>query len=501
MNKYIITNYEKLKPMEVIEFLGRDINKAGDEFDIEKLKEIIHYAENLGVENFSSEEKCIFYYYLSNAWANLTNQKIAPEDIPFICNEQEKQIFYLRLSIKHFGHGNSPFQKAQVYVNLGNSYDHIGRFVEAHRMWNKALEIYPNFGMAICNIGHGILRYARYIDDKTQILYFQEAHNVLNSSLMYKDIGITIKVQIKDLVNNIRNVIGEHNLSLNFNWDNCNIGSTDNEIKYREWSLENKLFLNSLNDITTRKIAAEDDLFLPSITYKKEDYPSYVYQNIFNQIKQEYVSARCFLYEAIFCQEKHYSDKNNYLMDMFDYSIYSYNMEKAKAAYRICYSIFDKIAYLLIEYFRIEIKPHEINFNKIWYKNRKNKQLREQFENSQNWAIKGLYWVSKDLSSKEQDFITDPDSEDIADIRNFIEHKSFKIIDYNFGGGIKKIDNELTLQISREEFEEKALKLLSLVRASIIYLCKGIYIEEEKNKLNGFVVPIEYPEIDEEYKI
>ncbi len=66
---------------------------------------------------------------------------------------------------------------------------------------------------------------------------------------------------------------------------------------------------------------------------------------------------------------------------------------------------------------------------------------------------------------------------------------------------MKKIDNDLTLEISREEFEEKALKLLSLVRASIIYLCKGVLIEEEKNKLSGFIASQEYPEIDEEYKI
>ncbi len=434
MNDYVIVNYDDLTSMEVIEFLGNEINEAGDKHDIEKLKGIIHYAENLDIKDFSSEEKSIFYYFLSNAWANQMNQEIAPEDIPFVCNKQEKQIFYLRLSIKYFGHGNSSFQKAQVYVNLGNSYDHIGRFVDAHIMWNKALEVYPDFGMAICNIGHGILRYARYIDDKTQIIYFQKAYNLLKSCLRYNDISITIKSQIKDLVNNLEEFIGEQNLSLSFNWDNYNIGTTKKEIEYREWSLDNRLFLNSLNDITINKIAAEDDLFLPSITYKKENYPNYVYQNIFNQIKQEYVSARCFLYEAVFCQEKHFSDKNNYLMDTFDYSIYSYSMEKAKAAYRICYSIFDKIAYLLREYFRIDVKPHEINFSKIWYKDRKNKQLREEFNDGQNWAIKGLYWVSKDLYFKDQNFIVDPDSENIADIRNFIEHKSFKIIDYDLGG-------------------------------------------------------------------
>lgn len=185
MNNYVIANYDDLTPMQIVEFIGNDINDAGDKHDIQKLTKITHYAENLNIENFSSEEKSIFYYFLSNAWANQMNQEIAPEDIPFVCNEQEKQIFYLRLSIKYFGQGDSSFQKTQVYVNLGNSYDQIGRFVDAHIMWNKALEVYPDFGMAICNIGRGILRYARYIDDKTQILYFQKAYKLPKSCSIY----------------------------------------------------------------------------------------------------------------------------------------------------------------------------------------------------------------------------------------------------------------------------------------------------------------------------
>lgn len=482
MNKYEITNHNQLKVAEILNVLGNDINNATDKKDMELLHSIVEYMGTLDNVKYSEEEKAILYYYLSNAWAGLIDLSIRPEELPFRNKELERQIYYLRLSIKHFDNSTPSFLKAQIYVNLGNSYDHIGRFVEAHAMWNKALEIYPDFGMALCNIGHGVLGYARYIDDNSQILYFQKAYNILKISLEKKDIYPEVKEQTKNLISDIAKNVGAHDLHLEFNWDDYKLGSSKEEVMYREWALKNKLFLNSLNDITTQKIAAEDNLFLPPIKYKKEEYPNTVYQTLFNQIKQEYVSARCFLYEAVYCQEKHFSDKNNYLMDMYDYSIYSYNMEKAKAAYRICYSIFDKIAYLLYEYFKIDMKAHEVNFNKIWFKDRAGKNLRDEFTTSYNWALKGLYWVSRDLSSKDENFIIDPDSKDIATIRNFIEHKSFKIIDYNFGGKMEQIDNDLTLQISREEFEEKTMKLLSLVRASIIYLAKGILIEESRNK-------------------
>ena len=53
-----------------------------------------------------------------------------------------------------------------------------------------------------------------------------------------------------------------------------------------------------------------------------------IYQTIYNQLKQEFVSARFLLYEGMNIQKKHFSDKDNLQIDTLDYAVYSYISEK-----------------------------------------------------------------------------------------------------------------------------------------------------------------------------
>ena len=60
------------------------------------------------------------------------------------------------------------------------------------------------------------------------------------------------------------------------------------EEKYRRWSLENGLFLNTLNDLPVLKMCfAADVLQLPDMIVSIDAKP--VFHGMFNQIKQEYI--------------------------------------------------------------------------------------------------------------------------------------------------------------------------------------------------------------------
>ena len=70
----------------------------------------------------------------------------------------------------------------------------------------------------------------------------------------------------------------------------------------------------------------------------------------------------------------HFSDKNAYLMNTFDYPDYGYAIEHVKSSFRISYSILDKIAFLLNEYLSLNIKETRVSFRSIWYTDTKKKK-------------------------------------------------------------------------------------------------------------------------------
>jgi hypothetical protein len=119
--------------------------------------------------------------------------------------------------------------------------------------------------------------------------------------------------------------------------DDDAMGSTDDERRYRQWAVAEGLFLNPLNDLGVHAIATRDVFGLPSFTTDIDEPPTLV--GLFNQMKQEYVSARWMLYEGTTAEGPHFSDRDVTLHNTLDYPTYSVAIEKVKAAFRIAYSL------------------------------------------------------------------------------------------------------------------------------------------------------------------
>jgi hypothetical protein len=63
-----------------------------------------------------------------------------------------------------------------------------------------------------------------------------------------------------------------------------------------------------------------------------------------------------------------------------------------------------------------------VTFKNFWYQTKGNPPpLLERFESCQNWPLRGLFWLSKDLFEEEFKLVTDPDAEAIAEMRNHLE--------------------------------------------------------------------------------
>jgi hypothetical protein len=443
----------------------------------------------------------LFHYNIANGWAylqRLTKEINSSEFWSFDSPEFDKQIINLRLALKYSVNVSDDFNKTQILTNLGNLFSHVGRFSEAQIYWHLALNITPDFPMAIGNIGFGLVHYAKVLYDKRQqVIFLQTAYNYLNQSVdleLYKE----AKLSFKNMIKKLEDYLGKELLLKLAEMNKPKLGRTKSERIYRKWCLDNRLFLNPLNDLSVDTIASHDSLFLLSMILEFNQPP--IYQGIFNQIKQEYVSARFLMYEGIMHKGLHFSDRKNLQMDTLDYATYSLSIEKIKVAFRTCYSVFDKIGYLLNEYLHLGINPDKVTFKRIWYsfKNNKPVSLNPIISNSPNWSFRGLYWLSKDLDEKNFASSIEPDAQEIASIRNFIEHKSFKTVEFGLSG---LGEDKLTYTITRPEFESKTIKLFTLVRSAIIYLSLGIYIEEyKKRKLSVPILPIDFISLRDDFK-
>lgn len=498
-----LKDFNDFDPEQVVSLLGIIFENGRELQSISDIKFGLNLANKQNLVDFSNENKMIFHYNLANGWSyfqQLTQNLNSDEFWSFELQELEEQIINLRLS--HFFSKDSPnsFKKCEILTNLGNLFSHIGRFSEAQLYWDSALKIDPKFAMAIGNIGFGLVHYSKILyDNGHQSLFYKFGYKHLKNALksnIYED----AKKGFQDIINLLESRFNKENLTNIQNLNDYPIGDSKLEKEYRTWGLTNHLFLNPLNDIVTENIAGHDCLLLPSITLKFDEPP--VYQTIFNQIKQEFVSARHLLFEGLNHKELHFSDKDNLQIDTLDYAVYSYSSEKIKTSFRLCYSILDKIGYLMNDYLKLGFKPEQVSFRGIWSyydKKTKTKKMNEKIVTTQNWAFRGLYWLSKDLYVKNSSFSDpiEPEAKELAQIRNFIEHKSFKIVEFGENG---LFDNGLTYVIEREEFERKTLKLFKLIRASMIYLSLGINLEEKKKKFSKPILPIEFIKLEDEFK-
>lgn len=479
-------------PGDILNILATKFEEFGALNDIKLLKDAVTLSSKVDLIKFNNEQKSRFHYFVANAWSYILNIKHNnPEGIPIDSKEYEKQIFHLRTALTFVDDFDNP-NICEILTNLGCAFSHVGRYVEAQEYFNRALFINRDFGMALGNKGYGLYKYAREVyDDIHQFLFLQYARKNLLDSLSKKDIYDEAKMGFKDLAKHIESQYDIDLLNDYKQYPNSLKELSESECIYREWCVSNILFLNPLNDIIQQDVVAYDFTHTPTMILKKTEKP--IFQSIYNQVKQEYVSARFLFYEGIHPSTKHYSDNGVKLYRLFDFPIYSLEVEKVKIAFRISYSIFDKIAYLLNIYLNLNIDKHRVSFRSIWHeKGNRNKPLNKEIFKKENRALQGLYWLSKDLD-EGNDSPIEPNAKEIAIIRNYIEHKSFKVVEcenYSY--------SELpeTYEIEQDDFYEKTMYLLKLVRSALLYLSSAIYEEEAiKEPLNGLSMPIEMTEL------
>lgn len=502
-------------------FIGRLIDCADDLQHIEATKHALRLCDVLAERQLKESESALLDYFQGNAWSTL--RKIKGKD-PRIAGAWEqpelaKELFHFRRAIRHAGFEKlDKIRRCQILTNTANLFNTVGRCTEAIEYWNRALAIMPNFGMALGNRGYGLMYYARALHDRGHaVAVMKFAHDDLHQATTLDAFFESPRYgEVKEAMAREAETIATHidleKVGTSLKFEGHSLGRSKSERSYRLWCLEHRLFLNPLNELGSYPIASIDVLTLPDLVVEMKEPPTLI--GFYNQLKQEYGAARFLYYEGIQNKMAHFADRGVLLYDTLDYPAYSLAVERIKAAFRMTYSLFDKFAFFINAYWRLGMSEKSINFRSVWYSKMERGHpdpLRECFSGYENWPLRGLFWLSKDLLEEGTELAdtVEPDAEAIKTIRNHLEHKYLKVHDWPWmSNGYTEATHDslrdsLAYSITRGDLEAKALRLLKLARAGLTYISLAVHREEQlraEGRGDGLVLPMPINSWPDEWK-
>ena len=468
------------------------IDASGDAGFAKGADRAIFLLDELAKRDLDAVHGATAEYFRANAWA--LKEEVAGEKGSWAWEhpEREHQLLALSRAATHPGFPElSTVRRCQILTNRGNQLNTTGRFIDAVESWDRAIAIIPRFAMAQANRGYGLKHYGGLLeDDRDRAFLLASAHggfvDATTTGAVYDaEYPASLSRRFASEAEAMERYVDLARVRAMQDENPASLGKSEAERRYRRWCLDLRLFLNPLNDIGGSSDAANDGLVLPAILERFDERPGAFTPppiiGFFNQMKQEYASARFMLFEGLQDTALHFSDRRVSLFDTLDYPMHSLATERVRTAYRIAYSLLDKIAYLVDHYWKLGKHPDRINFRNVWMVEGKSR-LHARFENYPNWPLRGLFWLSKDLFDDRLKHTTGPDARELHDIRNALEHKFLQVHEgwaAAFQSGPPNSDG-LGISIDSDLLEAKAIRVMKIVRAALIQVVMAIGVEERR---------------------
>lgn len=458
----------------------------------EGLERCITVAEELQGRALSPREESALHYFLSNAWEKLRQLRSSKSSGSSVWDweqpEIEKELVHLRRAIKREAlRDMSTRHICQILSNMASLLNHVGRFSEAQEYWDRAISFMPAFTMARGKRGYALTHYAHVLYDKSHTEKFmKKARTDLAAAASNQELTLSTRGHFAKRLQWLDSRHPSSGASRDLALFKFSQASGPKEVSYRKWCLENRLFLNPLNDLGPYPAAMRDDVAVPA-TVSGGAARSYCH-GLFNQMKQTYVSSRFMYYDAVSADGLHFSDRDVLLFDTMDYPAYSLSVEKTKAAFNLAYGIFDKLAFFLNHYLTLGIPDERLTFRSFWYASQQRSDgLRSEFADRRNWALRGLFWISKDLYEDLPGFNEpiEPDAHETSEARHNIDRRYLKLHeDFHSSEGSRQrlLIDSLAMSMSRSEFEARTLRIIKKVRSALMCLSFAVHIEEKARR-------------------
>ncbi|MFB5265179.1 LA2681 family HEPN domain-containing protein [Paenibacillus enshidis] len=490
-----------------VDIIAQFADQAFDQKDIQTLKSIAEDSlEKFNSPEYSKLDRAILVYHGATSYANYislvhngvmqySEESNNESDFEFCIYLYRKSLDFFRA----FRENNDSWNKADaiekqyysnylqmLYVNYANDLNQCGRLLQSISQLQHGVA--SHFSMAVGNMAAKLITYGQYdYDIGHSHIFFKEAHHLLLEALegdLHEDARLIFLRQKEWL----EKYFPEDFLEEPYSLKDISLGETNEEKNYRMWCLENTFFLNTLNDAFYYPLVAHDCIHLPEIV--TDIQTGYKFHGLFNQLKQEYVSARFMIYDGLHNRGEHYSDKDVLMYNTLDYPIYGLSIEMVKCAFRSLYSLFDRIAFFINDYFELGIKERDVSYKSIWEGRKGGKggyeyslDLKKAMTGTDtyNLPLIGLYWLFKDVGKKEikHDYL-EPAIKQISDIRHSLEHRYFKLHDSLFVPHEEPaLSDTLAKSVKIDVFKSTCMQLLRYSREAIILLVLAVHREEQ----------------------
>ena len=489
------------------ETCAKEIDRLIASKDYDALATYVLQQEKSYTNNNDLQIAPIFYYIGTgnSALAHHYDRSTSAEKQQLAKEHRKKALFYFRKAISILeSNDNTQAILLPIYTNYANELYFCNRVIEALRIYRKALTISGSFGMAVANFGRTISRYADRVNDP---YHFRELHchayQTMKKALDIKDASMhpeaiaAFEKQLESYESRFNKSI----LSAPITYPQYDMGSRE-ESEYRRWCLQHHLFLNPLNDLIELESAfAYDPLAIIQYTEQadrdgvdeeKEGTPPKWFAML-NQLKEEFIYARFLCYEgAEKYTEPHYADRDVVLsLANYEHANYSIRLEQLKSAFRIAYSLFDQIAFMINEFWNLGFCEHDADAYHVFTKC-------DRYP-TDNVALIALYWGYHEF---DESYVkgASASEEEVKTLRHALEHKFVQIHEYPYPNELQIMDDRF-YHISESNLQEQVLHILALAREWIMELVYAIGIEERKNQGNEYVVRMELADYDDQWKL
>lgn len=134
-----------------------------------------------------------------------------------------------------------------------------------------------------------------------------------------------------------------------------------------------------------------------------------------------------------------------------------------------------------------------MSFRGFWYQTRKpDNGLKPDIERRENWPLRGLFWVPRDLyaGALEARDAMEPEAREVDITRNHAEHKYLKVHDdlwpevFAMAIGPSSMPADASFSIGCEMLIQRTVRLAKLARSALTYLASPCMSRKRKSKAN-----------------
>jgi tetratricopeptide (TPR) repeat protein len=215
-----------------VEVVGTTIDLAYRRRDADGTRKAIDWCEQLKSRKWqarlSQKQQGELLYFEANAWSDLEglSKRGQPEEWDWAQEEITNELVCLRTVLRSESLFNvqGPVRKCQILTNLANTLSRVGRTVEALDYWTRALDIDPQFGMALGNRAKGLYTYSRLLyDPGHQTILLRKAGEDLDAALR-QDFDDEPRASFLALREQIVGILGKVDSGRAVAWDRYSLG-------------------------------------------------------------------------------------------------------------------------------------------------------------------------------------------------------------------------------------------------------------------------------------